>query len=259
MLKVRYPRGSCLSQRGWVIAAAVEPAPHQPPAREPTWIRDGLRSAREELRLFFATAIALTLHPVRFGAEWAEGRIRTLNPLGYFITSLALFEAPLPLLFPDADNHSLPTRVLNVLGPYLNYLALGAIGHAVLRLMGSRRGIASSIAMVLFSAGGPVAAVRLILALVVVVVIGSPDSNVNEVGTGLQVFVGLGVLLELVLFYGLVGLSFRGLHQTSRGRVVLALVAAFVATGLFFGYANPPGSYGLHPHIRLPAHFEFTG
>jgi hypothetical protein len=40
----------------------------------------------------------------------------------------------------------------------------------------------------------------------------------------------------------------------TRRAAILAVFVGFIGTGAFFGYVDPPGSYGLHLKWRLTIH-----
>jgi hypothetical protein len=46
-----------------------------------------------------------------------------------------------------------------------------------------------------------------------------------------------------------------GLHRVHWWRALVALTVAFVVMGIFFGYAAPPGEYGLHMTVKLGHRF----
>jgi hypothetical protein len=51
---------------------------------------DFLGELIEEVRAFFRVLVHFTRHPVSFGREWSAGRLRAMNPLGFFGTALGL-------------------------------------------------------------------------------------------------------------------------------------------------------------------------
>jgi hypothetical protein len=122
---------------------------------EPTWIRDLLAFWAAEVRLFLHTLGQFVRAPHAFGADWAEGRLRVINPA-------AFLAATWPLLLP-ADyglqhllgwdhrrNVGLGIEVARALKPYLLVVPASLLIHAALRLGGSRRRLSSTLAMMLY-------------------------------------------------------------------------------------------------------------
>jgi hypothetical protein len=57
---------------------------------EPRWIRDAWMLWWSEVRLFFFTFARFAKNPRRFGAEWASGELRAMNPFGFLLASWPL-------------------------------------------------------------------------------------------------------------------------------------------------------------------------
>src|SRR3954453_17773050 len=82
---------------GWCVDPGLH-RPYAPPVRhdgsagppETRWLRDSLRATQDERALFAITAAAVTARPAQFGATWARGERRALNPLAFMATASAL-------------------------------------------------------------------------------------------------------------------------------------------------------------------------
>lgn len=135
-------------------------------AGAPDWVKDGVEKTREELALFFATAIGITLRPATFAREWSEGRRRALNPLGFLATSIAIVGPAKhvgQLLMGVAEPGGLRNELWQAAVPYFEYVVLGVIAHFVLRAFGSRAALRSTVGVCLYAGGGPSAAVTLLV------------------------------------------------------------------------------------------------
>jgi hypothetical protein len=226
------------------------PAPS--PDAETRWVKDSLAATARELRAFAVTAAAATVRPARFARAWVEGSGAALNPMAFMATAAALVTLAGTVaarLGPLGGSSTLAGEVLDSLGPYLHYVALGLICHATLRLAGSRRSLAASVAMSLYVGGGPGALatlVDLVVFLVVVRVFGKANFTSRELVTPAVMAAGALVwTVRLAVAACFVG-AFTGLHQVRVGWVVLGLVVALLVTGLAFGLLAPPGRYGMH-------------
>lgn len=243
------------------------------PGESPNWIREALANAVAELRLFFSTARDFTLHPIRFGAAFTEGRQRAMNPLAFLATSAALLGG-LRLLLKTAtgapdENLSLPVQAVDALAPYLHYAALGCVAHAVFRLTGSMRPLRDSLAMALFAGGGPAALAEVLTALT------SAAFDLSRVPADKpsavwQVLLIATPMLTFSVFSAGLASSLAASHRARQWwRTQLAILVSYTATGIVFGILvaldQQHGHYGIHwvitfgrtasglpvPHIRL--------
>jgi hypothetical protein len=220
--------------------------------RETRWLEDSLTATARELRAFAETAAAATVRPARFARGWVEGRHAALNPLAFMATAAALVTVAGTLaarLGPLGGSSTLAGEVLDSVGPYLHYLALGLICHAILRLAGSRRRVAGSVAMSLYVGGGPgtvATLIDLVMFLVVSKLFGKVNFSAAELATPVLMAVGVVVwAVRLGMAVAFVA-AFVGLHRVRVGWAVLGLVVALLLTGLAFGILAPPGRYGMH-------------
>jgi hypothetical protein len=206
-----------------------------------------------ELRSFLRTAAAVTARPARFAASWAAGEREALNPLGFMATAAAIVTiaasvgarvAPLP-----GGSSTLLGEALDSLGPYVHYVALGLICHAVLRVAGSRRPVLGSVAMSLFLGGGP-STIATLIEVAMFLTLSRWLGKVNFTGPELT---HLPVLAAGVVVWTVrIGVAvcfvraFAGLHRVRTVWALLGLVVALAITGLIFGLLQPPGRFGEH-------------
>jgi hypothetical protein len=245
-------RGAGLARgmAAWHDRAVDQPAPAGD--QETRWLKDSLAATARELRAFAETAAAATVRPARFARGWVEGRQAALNPLAFMATAAALVTVAATLaarLGPLHGSSTLAGEVLDSLGPYLHYLALGLICHAILRLAGSRRSLAGSVAMSLYVGGGPgtiATLVDLVMFLVLVKLFGKVNFSAAELATPAVMAAGAVVwAVRLGMVVAFVA-AFAGLHQVRVGWAVLGLGVALLLTGVAFGVLAPPGRYGMH-------------
>jgi hypothetical protein len=222
---------------------------------ETRWLADSLSATARELRAFAATAAAATVRPARFARAWVEGTAPALNPLAFMATAAALVTVAGTVaarLGPLRGSSTLAGEVLDSLGPYLHYLALGLICHAVLRLAGSRRSIAASVAMSLYVGGGPgtmATLIDLVVFLLVARLFGKVNFTGAELVTPAVMAVGVLVWTVRLAVAACFVAAFAGLHRVRTGWAVLGLALALLVTGLAFGLLAPPGRYGMHLEI----------
>jgi hypothetical protein len=221
---------------------------------EPDWIRDALAAFVGELRLFYNTAVGMTWRPRLFFAAWLARERRALNPVGFLATSVsvtAIFGRLLALALHDADEGqaSLVSEVLDSLGPFVHYAAIGAECHLFLLAMcRSRPRLRSSLALALFAGGGPAMFARMVMELLfsALWVRGSMESGLARIA---------GTTMAAVVFAAFntcLGSGLRVLFPASRvWQRFLALFAMMAVNGVLFGLLRPPGHYGLHLVIRF--------
>src|SRR5262245_56682824 len=131
---------------------------------EPDWIRAHplIRQALEFLR----TAVDFTVRPGPFTREWLAGTREATNPLSMValsLTAVASLRAGLGVSAETAGAASgwWKTLALSAL-PYLHYVVVGALLHALAGgFRADRPRLRTTVALMLFTAGGPVTAARL--------------------------------------------------------------------------------------------------
>jgi hypothetical protein len=142
-------------------STAIEDSTAAPPPmglvsdEEPSWARDLARLWWEEIRLFVSTAARFVASPRRFGAEWASGQRRAMNPLAFLAASW-------PILLPidyglqalarhqPQPNHPLIVELVRSIRPYIFAIPLTLILFAIFRLAGSRRHLTTTLGILLY-------------------------------------------------------------------------------------------------------------
>jgi hypothetical protein len=253
---------------GWCVDPGLH-RPYAPPVRhdgsagppETRWLRDSLRATQDELALFAITAAAVTARPAQFGATWARGERRALNPLAFMATAAALVTVTVTLasrLAPlGRPSSSLWGEALDSLGPYVYYVALGLVCHPVLRLWGSRHALAGSVAISLYAGGGPGTLATLVdlgLYLFIQRHFGKVSFSGPELLSPAVLSVGLFAMVVRVGSFVAFARALAGLHGLKTRGPLVALLVALVATGLVFGLLDPPGHYGMHIALGVLDH-----
>jgi hypothetical protein len=236
-----------------VNAAGPDPVERESAGEiETRWLADSVRLTAREARSFARTVAAITIRPARFARGWVTGELSVMNPLGYFATSVAIVAVCQKLAFAAVgvgEGAGLLVEVVNVIGPYLYYVALGMLCHVMLRARGSRRTARASLAIALYAGGGPFA-LATIVNLVAFMIAQLRFGKLNFSGAELltrEVF-ALGVvafgsrLAALIIF----ARALSGLHAQPARWTALALLLALAITALAFGLLDPPGNYGGH-------------
>lgn len=231
----------------------MEPA-SDPAARsiETAWLAQSVRLTLREVRSFARAFVGITFRPARFASAWVRGEAAAMNPLGYFAMSAAVMAVCTKVtsaLLGWRRSDGLAIDLLDAIGPYLHYVALGLLCHALLLAAGSRRTVRGSLALSLYVGGGPLALVTLINLVVVVcayLAFGKVNFDASEILTPAVlplVVIAMGSRLAVVILFAR---ALAGFHGVRTGWALVALVVALLVTGLAFGLLNPPGNYGGH-------------
>jgi hypothetical protein len=122
---------------------------------EPRWLRDVAALWWTEVKLFASTAARFVTAPRRFGADWAVGRMRAMNPLGFLAASWPLL---LPLDYglqrwlgwDRRPNVDFTIEMARAMRPYLMIVPIALLTHAFLRLRGSRRSVTTTLGILLY-------------------------------------------------------------------------------------------------------------
>jgi hypothetical protein len=208
------------------------------------WLREAIAKTRDELALFAWTLRTFCLQPHRFGAEWPGGARKPLNPLGFLATSLAAVSVTTDLvsriLSRGGGTTTLLAQMATALGPYFTCVLVALVCHAGLLGVRTRRRLGGTLAMALYTGGGPVALFHVLTATAMVAVkrfvthdgsealiTGLPPAAARAIYLGTAAAI-LGMALPFAL-------SLASLHRISRTRAATTLAAAVVATALLFG------------------------
>jgi hypothetical protein len=208
--------------------------PGSPPAPEgPSWLVEAFRGIRAELVLFLRTVVAVSVRPEAFAAEWRDRRRKTLNPLAFLGTALAL-SSPLTLAVAHFGRLQNEPGTLwdaflsDQVAPYLQYVLLGIFAHGVLRVLGGKQRLISTVGMALYAGGGPAMVVDLVtspLDLAIARLARSEDTAQNALLLGLTV---ASIAAANVVFFVTFARGLAGLHGVRLWRPLLALSAAYV-------------------------------
>jgi len=197
----------------------------------PDWVRETIVATREDLRRYVATAIGFTLRPRRFAERWIGGELSAQHPLGVLANALAISGALGVLLGVHVDG--LGAQLAQWALPYLYYVGLGVLAHAMLRVTGPTRRLRASIAIALYTGGGPG-----LLGLLVMWAIGGTVMALHGAGGGLH---GIGVLIVIVMLAPYVFVlttlarGLGGAHGAGPVRTTLALLFALLVSAIVFG------------------------
>jgi hypothetical protein len=239
------------------------------PSPQGDWIKEAALTAWREVRLFGHTTVEMLRRPRRFGEAFGRGELRVLNPVAFTATVLALTTAlayldwtlwpPLPKETAADEPLSLVKDALDAAGMYVHLAMLGLFAYGFLRLFRRRGPLGGSMAMALYAGG-----IATLLCTVVFMVVGRGGRLYPRMPPGTTMTLKMGrdpALLQLALWVPMVVIfaafvwmliaSFAGLFRIKGRWPVLAVLVAFVASGAFFGYVDPPGHYGPHTKWKL--------
>ena len=180
------------------------------PISRADWVRTAGGQFLDQARLFSSTTVALLTRPKAFFRDWAEGTHRSLSPFTYFAASLAIV-GPINAALKTYHGTLSATPLLTLLFPYFEFVALGLLTHAFLKLIAKPHEWALSLAVAFFAGGGPAA-----LADLVGVAIGGIDGLV----------VAAGIIAVNAVFIGVLVIGLAAVHGLRWWQPLLALVLA---------------------------------
>jgi len=198
---------------------------------DPPWLRDAIRAVGHELAAFLTTLWAILSAPARFADDWASGRRRALNPLAFLFNAVAVlgpwraFWAR--LLDPNPPTTPLWFELSKPLYPVVINVSVTALLHLLLRPLGARRPLRSSLAIGMYVSGGPMSLFNFLLGPVMLYGFIHKDNVTVALTTS---FANLG-LLVIFIVYSI--LAQAGLHRLPRWRVTIAVLLAWIAFGVF--------------------------
>jgi hypothetical protein len=198
---------------------------------EPRWIRDGLRLWFTEIRLLFVTLWTFVTAPRRFGAEWASGKLVAMNPVGVVLASATVllpadYGLQRVLGWDRRPNVSVWIELARASRPYLFAALTGLVVHLVLRALGSRRLLSTTVGLLFYG---------IVLSWVLWCV-----------GLVVCYFTGAGSAVPNILTFltlGWVAVAFDGAHGIRWWWC--ACVLAVIGYGLIFGINAVMGHAGL--------------
>jgi len=199
---------------------------------DPQWTRDAARAIGHELAMFATTLWAIVSAPARFADDWATGRRHALNPLAFLFNALAVL-GPWRALWARLLDPNPPTTPLwfelsKPLYPIVINVTVTGLVHLILKPLGARRPLRSSLAIGMYVSGGPLSLLNFLVGpLMIYGFIHRDDPKVALISAIPNL-----VLLVIFIVYTIVAQA--GLHRLSRWRVALAVLIAWVA----FGYLS---------------------
>jgi hypothetical protein len=204
----------------------VTPGAPEAVQADPAWPTEAWRAFANEQRLYLSTAVAFTRDPRRFGAEWADGRLRALNPIGFALTGLGITGAwqvaVVRLLDAAPPNAPLWTELIKPAVPFLFPAVMSVLVHLIAKLLGSRRPLRSTVGIALF-ASGPMTGAMVIFAPLVALGVKHPGS----VAWGLATM--CGSFSMAMMYVVLTARALAGLHDIKARWAALALLVVYAA------------------------------
>jgi hypothetical protein len=213
-------------------SAPAAPAQESPASSATAWLTDAIASLRYDVVMFARTAVAMSIAPRRFAADWRDGQRRALNPVAFLGTSLAVSSLPTLImnhLAPRAGEEGLfQAFFTDQILPYIQYTLLGLIAHGLLRLMGGRQTLLATVGIALFAGGGPAMLVD-VLTLPLDFLLGQTAASADTASNAfITVLTTASIVAANLVFFVSFGQGLAGLHQMRLWRPVLALTGAYV-------------------------------
>jgi len=193
---------------------------------DPPWVADGVRAALAELRFFAQTLLAYVKSPRRFGAEWGAGTLRALNPAAFALNAVS-FNGVWHILVVKAMSVELKAepplwaQALKATLPFVFGALFSILGHAAVRLAGSRRPYRNSLALSLFTSGP-----MLLFGAPLVPILAQTYRDPKTLASGLMVAAAAPAMMGL--YIGFTASAMSGLHGVKK---------RWPATGYFLGFA----------------------
>jgi hypothetical protein len=233
----------------------------------PDWVRESVVTVRDEIVRFVATFFHFLRHPQRFAAAWYEGKTRALNPAGFLSTSLAVTAATRAVLSGllgtgrTPDDGGLWSTLGDATLPYVYYIALGVLCHPILRLFGSKRPLRATVAIALFSGGGPGLLLILSMYLQVAIHIALVGSFHGSLNAGLPAwYMPIGGVLTYGPFatYALMLASgLRGLHAARRWQAAIAIAMSLLTSAYLLGVLHRALDFDFPaPHLVMTSGYD---
>jgi hypothetical protein len=196
---------------------------------DPPWMRDAARAVGHELSTFAATLWAIVSSPARFAADWAAGQRHALNPLAFLLNALAVI-GPWRALWARLVDPNPPTTPLwfelaKPAMPIVMNVSVTAIFHLLLKPLGGRRPLRSSLAMAMYVSGGPLAIMNFLVAPIVLY------GFIHRTNVVIALILAVANLALLALFFVYLIAMQASLHKLPRWRVTLAVVVAWTSFG----------------------------
>lgn len=196
---------------------------------DPPWLRDAARAVGREVAAFARTLWAIATSPARFADQWVSGQRRALNPLAFLLNALAVL-GPWRALWARLVDPNPPTTPLwfelgKPIFPVIINVTVTALFHLILKPLGTRRPLRSSLAMAMYVSGGPLAILNFLLAPLMLYGFIHRE-NLTIVMT--SAVANLGLLAAFIVYLIATQAS---LHRLPRWRVTIAVLLAWTAFG----------------------------
>jgi hypothetical protein len=202
---------------------------------DPSWPSDAARAVGHEMAGYAQTVWRIARAPARFAADWSDGKLAALNPLAFMLNALAVLGPWRALcgrlLDPNPVSPPIWFELLKPVWPVVANCVITALAHALMRPLGARRPLRSSVAMSLYVSGGPLAVVQFL------------TSPVSLYGY-LHRFEPLGMAATmsnfalLAVFFAYLIVLEAALHRLPRWRAAVAIFAAWAAWGALSGWMS---------------------
>jgi hypothetical protein len=194
---------------------------------DPPWLRDAVRAVGHELAAFGATLSAIVASPARFADDWGAGRRRALNPLAFLLNALAVVgpwrALCARLLDPNPPTTPLWLEVGKPILPVAVNISVTALFHLLLKPLGGRRPLRSSLAMAMYVSGGPLSILNFLISPLVIYGFLHRD-HVTVAMTSAAANLAL-----LGLFFGYLIVTQASLHRLPRCRVAIAVIISWMS------------------------------
>ena len=194
---------------------------------DPPWPGDAVRAVGRELAAFARTLWAMLSAPARFADDWAAGRRRALNPLAFLLNALAVL-GPWRALWArlvDPNPLTIPLwfELAKPLYPIVINVSVTALVHLLLKPLGARRPLRSTLAIGMYVSGGPSAIMNFLVGpLMLYGFLHREDARV-----ALPMALANLAMLAVFIVYSI--LAQAGLHRLRRWRVAVAVLLAWTA------------------------------
>ena len=211
------------------MAEAPIQGPGQP---DPPWIADAVRTALAELRFFAQTTLAFLRSPRRFGAGWGAGELRALNPAAFALNAVS-FNGVWHILVVKAMSVELKSepplwaQAVKATLPFVFGALFSVLGHAAVRLAGSRRPYRSSLALSLFTSG-PMTLIGAPLMPILALSYREPKTMTAGLLAASAGLCMMGV------YIGLASAAMSGLHGVKKRWPAAGYVVGYVSIALLF-------------------------
>jgi hypothetical protein len=231
---------------------------------DPHWLSEALSIPIVDRIRTMGAALWFFAHaPYRFGEAWFRGTAVIPNPLVAMAASMSVLailgQEIRRALVKEPGAHTILSSVAETLGPYVMYVGTGLVAHLVLRALGSRRRLRTTIGMTLLAGAGPGTVLALGITVPPVLLVrhyGSVDAMQAGIPMAARTAVVVAVLVLYFGFLAVFQLGLAGAHGITRWKGVVAGTVAVIAMAFVCGalehtslWPHLVGSMG--PHLSL--------